>query len=352
MTRPSKADCLAGFALSIGCVPRLGSKAYARIDRFAPSERPTRADADRIVGTGDELLAALSAAPAGAVIWIDGDVNVGDAEDVVVRDVTLASGYGMPDEGDGRLRSTAKPHPLLRAEDGARITGLRIHGDEFEYFDPQDRHPDVDGAIYRVGASVGVEIRGDGVELDSLELAGWTHAGVNVDRPGRTDTSTHVHHVDVVDNPTETLGYGVLVREGMPLVEHAYFDNNRHSVAGAGGERCGYRLRFNVVGDYGSSHAVDMHGTPRETGGHLAGRRFVVRSNVVKLRRSHADGAPQPAVKIDGRPATGGVVRGNWFFNPNGTADNTDRTAAIRQTRARRSGYDDLDVGENVFGVD
>ena len=353
MGRSPKTECLAGFALSIGCAPRLGPRAYARTDRFEPSERVRREEADRVVDSRGGLVAALDDHGPGEVVWVDGDVDLRGESGLVVRDVTLASGYGMDDQPTGRLHTDSKPAPLLRAEDGARLTGLKIHGDEFEYFDPQDRHPGVDGAIYRVGASVGVRVTGDGVELDDLELAGWTHAAVNVDRSGRTDTSTHVHHLDVVDNPAGSLGYGVLVRAGTPLVEHAYFDNNRHSVAGTGAPDCGYLLRFNVVCDHGTSHAIDMHGRkPAGADGPIAGRRFVVRDNVVKLRRSHLTGTPQPALKVRGRPLEGGLVQGNWFFNPNGEIDNENPESAIRQIHAPRYEYDNLDVRENVFGVD
>ena len=349
--RASKAECLAGFSNTIGCVPSLGPDAFVKTDHFDPSERVTRADADRVVSARAELLDALDDARRGDVVWVDGDVDMGDAEDVSVEGVTLASGYGLPDESAGRLRSDEKPGPMLSAEDGARITGLRLHGDEFEYFDPADRFPDVEKPIYRVGASTGVFVRGDGVEIDNLELSGWTHSGVGVRREGRADTSTHVHHLDAVDNPAETLGYGVSVREGRPLIEHCYLDNNRHSVAGTGGKNCGYVVRFCVVGDYHSSHPIDMHGQNHpDHEGKIAGRRTEIRDNVVKFRQSFLDGAALPAVKFRGRPIERSVVAKNWFFNENGECDNQNRASAVRQLHASRHEYANLDVRDNVYG--
>ena len=350
--RASKAECLAGFSNTIGCVPSLGPDAFVKTDRFDPSERVTRADADREVSSRAGLLDALDDARRGDVVWVDGDVDMGDAEDVSVEGVTLASGYGLPDDPAGRLHSDEKPGPMLSAEDGARVTGLRVHGDEFEYFDPADRFPDVDKPIYRVGASTGIFVRGDGVEVDNLELSGWTYAGVGVRREGRADTSTHIHHVDAVDNPAESVGYGVEAREGRPLIEHSYFDNNRHSVAGSGFENCGYVLRYCVVGDYHSSHPIDMHGRSRE--GHdvkIAGRRTRIANNVVKFRQSHLDGTRLSAVKFRGRPLERSVVAHNWFFNDNDACDSADASSAVRQVAGPRHEYVNLDVRDNVYGT-
>ena len=350
--RASKAECLAGFSDTIGCVPEMGPDAFARTDRFDPSERVTRADADRVVSSRAGLLNALDDARRGDVVWVDGEIDTGDAEDVSVAGVTLASGYGLPDEPAGRLHSDEKPGPMLSAEDGARITGLRIHGDEFEYFDPADRFPDVEKPIYRVGASTGIFVRGDGVEVDNLELSGWTHAGVGVRREGRADTSTHIHHLDAVDNPAETLGYGVSVTEGRPLIEHCYLDNNRHSVTGTGQENCDYVVRFCVVGDYHSSHPIDMHGRNHpDHDGKIAGRRTEIVNNVVKFRRSFLDGAELSAVKFRGRPIERALVAENWFFNAHATCDNQNRASAVRQLYAPRGEYDNIEVRDNVYGV-
>ncbi len=349
--RASKAECLAGFSNTIGCVPKMGPDAFVKTDRFEPSERVTRADADRTVSSRGELLSALDDAGRGEVVWVEGEIDMGDAEDVPVEGVTLASGYGLPDEPAGRLYTDEKPGPMLSAEDGARITGLRVHGDEFEYFDPADRYPDVDKPIYRVGASTGIFVRGDGVELDNLELSGWTHAGAGVRREGRADTSTHVHHVDAVDNPAASLGYGVVVGEGRPLVEHCYFDNNRHSVAGTGVENCGYDVRFCVVGDYHSSHPIDMHGKKREGRDiKIAGGRTRIVNNVVKFRESHLDGTRLPAVKFRGRPVERSAVTENWFFNENDKCDSRDPSSAVLQAAGPRHEYVNLDVRDNVYG--
>lgn len=349
--RADKAECLAGFS-NVGCVPSLGSDAFAKTDRFEPSERVRRADADRVVASREGLLSALDAADRDDVVWVDGDVDVGDAEGVTVEEVTLASGYGLPDEPTGRLRSDRKPGPMLSAEDGARITGLEIHGDEFEYFDPADRFPGAEKPIYRVGASTGVFVRGDGVELDNLALSGWTHAGVGVRREGRADTATHVHHVDAVDNPAESLGYGVEVREGRPVIEHCYFDNNRHSVAGSGFANCGYVLRYSVVGGYHPSHPIDMHGRSHpDYDVAIAGRKTRIAGNAVKFRRSHLDGARLSAVRFRGRPLERSAVTGNWFFNDNDVCDSSDASTAVRQTAGPRREYVNLDVRDNVYGA-
>jgi hypothetical protein len=351
-SRPSKAACLDGFSASIGCVDSLGPSAFPQTDVFDPSERVDRADADWVVDSRAGLLDALDDHAPGDVVWIDDLVDVGDAERIPLEDVTLASGYGDGDAVTGALRTEEKPAPLFYADDDVRVTGLRIHGDEFDYFDPADRYPDADKPIYEVGDSAAIFVRGDDVELDNLELSGWTYAGVSVRREGRDDVRTHVHHVDVVDNPAESLGYGVTVVEGRPLVELSYFDNNRHSIAGSGWEHCGYVVRFNVVGDFHSSHAIDMHGDRVEGREHpIAGRRIRIYNNVVKHRRSHVNDAPSPAIKIRGRPLERADVVGNWFFRER-RVDNESNAVPIRQLYAPRDSFRNVHVSSNEYGVD
>ena len=351
--RPSKAECLDGFSDAIGAVERLGPEAFPQRDVFEPSRRVTRSDADHVVDSRSGLLDALSDHAPGAVIWVDGTIDVGDAEGLELADVTLASGYGASDQATGTLWSDEKPKPLFHVHDDVRLTGLRLFGDEFEYFDPADRFPGVDKPIYEVGASSAVFVHGDGVELDNLLLSGWTYAGISVRRDGRRDVSTHIHHVDAVDNPAESLGYGVTVREGRPLVELSYFDNNRHSIAGTGRETCGYAVRFCVFGGYHTSHAIDMHG--KHVDGYdlpIAGNRLEVYNNVVKLRRSYHDGRHRSAVKIRGRPTEGAEIVGNWFFNERSAVDNETSESAVRQLHAPKHAFRKMRVADNVYGID
>jgi hypothetical protein len=351
--RPSKDECLDGFDDSVGVVGDLSADRFPETDVFEPSDRIPRAAADRVVDDRAGLLEALRSHDPGAVVWVDGDIDVGDAEGVELRDVTLAGGHGLADEPTSTLRTETKPRPLFEAGDDVRITGLRLHGDEFEFFDPADRYPDVEKPIYKVGASTGVEVTGDDVELDNLEAAGWTYAGIVVDRSGRDDVRTHVHHADLVDNPAESLGYGVTASEGRPLVELCYFDNNRHSVAGVGGRHCGYVLRYCVVGDHHSSHAIDMHGASHDGDGPpIAGRRTQIYNNVVKQRRNPYKGHPRNAVKFRGRPIERSSVTGNWFFHETDRVDNETHEVAVRQTCAPRHSFDNLEVSDNVYGTD
>jgi hypothetical protein len=352
-SRPSKATCLDGFAASIGCVNSLGPAAFPKADVFDPSERIERARADWIVESRSGLLAAIDDHGPGDTIWVDDHIDMGDAESVVLEDVTLASGYGDDDAITGLLRTDRKPGPLFSVEDDVRITGLKIHGDEFDYFDPADRYPGADKPIYEVGDSAAIFVRGDDVELDNLELSGWTYAGVSVRREGRSDVRTHIHHVDVVDNPADSLGYGVTVVEGCPLVELSYFDNNRHSIAGSGWRTCGYVLRFNVVGGFHSSHAIDMHGERVAGRSHpIAGRRIRIYNNVVKHRRSHVSGTPSPAIKFRGRPLERADVVDNWFFHESAAVDNESNDVAIRQLHAPRREFRNVDVSNNRYGTD
>jgi hypothetical protein len=352
-SRESKAACLDGFGASIGCVGHLGPAAFPQTDVFDPSERVPRAAATWIVETRAGLRDAIDHHDPGDIVWVDGVVDVAGMEGLELEDVTLASGYGLDDAPTGRLHTDTKPHPLFEVGDDVRITGLEIHGDEFEYFDPADRYPGVDKPIYEVGDAAAIVVRGDDVELDNLELSGWTYAGISVRREGRDDTRTHVHHVDAVDNPAESLGYGVVAVEGCPLVELSYFDNNRHSIAGSGWKHCGYVARFNVVGGFHSSHAIDMHGDSHDDVPYrIAGRHTRIYNNVVKLRRSHVDGHPRPAVKFRGRPLGHADVVGNWFFNPNSTVNNESNAVAVRQLHAPRDEFRDLQVAENRYGTD
>lgn len=236
---------------------------------WAETKRVTPDDADVEVTTYDGLKDALAELKgSGGTIWLDTDEINLRGEDIdrlkVHDDITVASGRGV-DEWPTCTIKVAKPNGFFNiVGDGSRLTGFELVGDETEYFDPRDRYPDAEKPIYKVGASNGVQVRGDKTELDNLVVRGFTHAGIFVVRDGASvespDYLTYIHHCELVDNPADTLGYGVTVRRGGPVITKCFFDNNRHSVAGSGFKNCHYVVSYSIVGPTTSSHALDMHG--------------------------------------------------------------------------------------------
>lgn len=335
--------------------------AFGESSNYTNSGRVRRDEADFVVQTKNGLKSALGKLrPAGeaGVIWLATDTLdlTGEEHLRVGAGVTLASGRGLPDTPTCTI-TCDKPPTLFHLADGARVTSLEIEGTETEYFDPAERvrsefglEPgELDGApIYKVGTSRALLVEGDDVEIDNCVLRGFTHAAVLIERPQTKAVgarySTHVHHCDITDNPADSLGYGVAVRGGYPIIEHCFFDNNRHSTAGRGDANCHSVIRYNVVGPTTSSHAIDMHGQrqsssrgsdltklerisdpSRVEGVKSAGGRISIHHNVIMPMSV-------PDVKIRGVPTHGIQLHGNLLFNPKEPADGTigDRGDAYR----------------------
>jgi hypothetical protein len=240
--------------------------------------------------------------------------------------VTLASGRGFEGSAGGELYvSTTEGRAMLRAcGDGARVTGLRLHGSE-----PTECPPEWPSACEgedRTGGvncrdcmprSVGIQLQDvDDVEVDNCELTGWTYGAVNLVR----SMNGHVHHNHIHHNQRQGLGYGVVLsgssNPATALIEHNRFDYNRHSVAGSGADGQSYEARNNLVLGHANGHVFDMHGVNEalSNGSSVAGTEILVHGNTV-LPTTHY------ALVVRGRPTVGSYLYSNCLARSNaGTA--------------------------------
>ena len=282
----------------------------------------TRDQATAVVTSRSGLKEELDAAESGDVVFIPPTVTIdltGMWQLIVPGGVTLAGGRGIrgprgPLPGallhsqDGDEPPGRETYAKFILDKGARLTGLRLRGHHHEYVNPQYAY---DGDYYaHRGDGVAVPFEG---EVDNNEIYDWVHAAVSV------DDSSHVHHNHIHHNTWEGLGYGVSVGTGgMPIIEHNYFNYNRHSINGAGDPRTSYVARYNVVGPEWMGHPFDMHGTEDGDGG-IAGDRIEIHHNTFQnnsvLSINTRDPGPEPAIKIRGTPTTGVWIERNWFYH-------------------------------------
>lgn len=335
----SREELLEPYDSAIGGGEDYSADEFAEQSPYTDSQSVTPEQADFTVSTQEGLVSAieeLNNTSSGGTIFVDTDsLILDDLSDVAIEvPITLASGRGRSGVPAATFDLT-KPQPLFQVKSGGvRFTGLEFSADETERFDPKDRYPDVPpgDAIYKVGASSGIFIQDageEGVEIDNCLFEGFTYAGVSIRRDKATsdsvDLKTYIHHTTFVNNPCDDLGYGVAVRQGAPLVEYCYFDNNRHDITGSGWKNCHYVLRNSVIGPTSWSHAIDVHDqdqhsehgvdlstldrfSAEEVEGHsIAGGRFSIHHNVL-MHKEHT------GVKFRGIPVKGFQLHGNIHY--------------------------------------
>jgi hypothetical protein len=343
--------------------PAVGGGAAYNADEFAgASGYPhggtfTRSDGDYVVSTADQLEDATDAAEPDATIWVEGDaaIDMTGLSCTLASGVTIASDRGR-DGSEGALlyQDHNEFNTFLKTGgDDIRITGIRFSGPEHEYWDLEER--DI-SSIYDVGITWALTIDDDDrIEIDNCRFSGFTYTGIRVGMWGdyRCD-GIYVHHCEFVNNPSPSLGYGVNVYGGDPLLEYNYFDNNRRSVVGVGGDLpVNYVVRNNLFGPRTRLAPIDVHGgTVNDMDEPQAGVRMIIDNNVVLSEEGIRSGSPQPAVVIRGVPRERAYVRRNWFFTsraPPFSADEGtgDGGGAIRQWTDR---YTAITAFNNITG--
>ncbi|QLD88687.1 hypothetical protein HWV07_06405 [Natronomonas salina] len=259
-----------------------------------------RSQADYVVDTKSELGNALSSASSGDIVYVAGNatIDIGGSTFTVPSGVTLASNRGIDDAPGGLIR-TDRETKMINVRRGGRVTGLRIQGKYYSYFDPRgdDSYP----------TGTGVRVTGSDVEVDNCEIWGFAYAGVNA-----SSNTPHIHHNHIHHTPRAGLGYGVVMSGGHPVIEWNYFNYNRHAIAGSGGG--GYTARYNHVGPDTIGHIFDMH--------RPGGDRIHIYRNTVEAV-GHVNGGSKefPAVVIRGVPSDVALIEDNWFYNPNPPRD-------------------------------
>lgn len=340
-------------ATGITGVPAVSEPAMASTSDPAPTDLEigggaghdtyvTPDEADVVVSTRSELLAAFDDASRGDVIYVsDGaEIDLSERRITVPAGVTLASGRGRDGSPGALITADDRTSRLFQVyDDDVRITGLRFRGHHVGYYDP--------GGDVWANASLAVRAYAD-CEVDNCEFFGWTHAAVGIGRHGSDpiDSAAHVHHCSFHDNMMSGLGYGVVVYRGDPLIEHSYFDRNRHSIAGGGRDGCSYEARYNIQGPTNLLFGFEMHSP--------GGDEVRIHHNTFELVERR-DGRRTPAVAIRGTPETGAWIRNNWFHNPRDPGEDRFVAGAAvvqYQNDAGGDGWDNVAVSNNHYGPD
>lgn len=262
-------------------------------------------EGDFTVSTVEELIAALGRARSGQVIVVAPQAEIdltGHVKVPISPGVVLAGHRGL-NGASGPLIYTDEfdTFPLLYADEGVRITGLRLRGPD----------PETQDSAYGLPNSAAIETRGSRVEVDNNEIFNWSYAGVYVRHP-----QAYVHH-NVIHHVRRTgLGYPVSVNQGTAVIEANYIDWYRHAIASSGMPGSGYEARYNLIGPHATSFAFDMHGgadwcpkrttpcSPEEQ--RMGGEWIRVYYNTFHVTQ-------QRAIGIRGVPLQGGEIYGNWF---------------------------------------
>ncbi len=228
--------------------PIAGGNGYSKI--------LTEADADAVVSTKSQLLAALSAASSGDVVFVDPSASIdmtGTLNTIIPGGVTLASDRGRSGSKGALLFTNQRPrlqdqNALLRAGGpGVRVTGLRLQGPTTVIADRAHRES---VGIY------GIVTDATDFEVDNNEFYGWGLMAVKLDPA----TGCYVHHNYIHHNRVTGAGYGVWVAKGGPAeIDANLFDANRHSIASSSNSTASWRGRYNVVLDRGNGHSFDRH---------------------------------------------------------------------------------------------
>lgn len=240
---------------------------------------------DYVVETAEDLMRALIQAKEGQVVFIKGDavidMTVIQATMIIRQGVTLASDRGNQGSTGALIYSDTLYSPIFTAYDNARITGLTIRG-----ADPEPRiefhkrcfsgdNPKGSSYYYRLNTNNGIDTARPGLTVDNCELAGFSHAAINL-----SSTDHYIHHNYIHHNQRNGLGYGVCHGKAISLIEYNLMNYNRHDIAGTGASGSGYEARNNLQMGASLSHCFDMHGgSDRGDGTNIAGNTILMHHN-------------------------------------------------------------------------
>lgn len=277
-----------------------------------------------IVSSGDytarnaeQLIAALSAAKPGQIVFIPGETEI-DLTTLIYIDklmlqvpqgVTLAGNRGQDGSRGALLTSDALDTPIMIEATGpdVRITGLRIRGPNSKrYLDHHRRAfgPGGDGHAYyyKFPTQDGIRAAHDGLVVDNCNISGFGHAAIYL-----TKGQHHkIHHNFIHHCQYNGLGYGVSHDVASSTIEFNVFEANRHSIAGTGRPGCSYVARHNLELGTSLSHCFDMHGgRDRKDNTDIAGTAIEICNNTFR--------APQTPVVIRGTPDESCAVHHNLF---------------------------------------
>lgn len=266
----------------------------------------------------ETLLAALSKAKRGQVVFIPGETEIDLTARIYIEQLVLNVPEGVILAGDrghngskGALLTsdTLKTPVMIRATGpDVRITGLRIRGpNPKRYLDHYKRAFGPGGGgydyYYKFPTSDGIRTEYPRLEVDNCEISAFANAGIYLVK----GKGHHIHHNFIHHCQYDGLGYGVCHDTASSLIEYNLFDWNRHSITGTGRAGCGYVARHNIELGVSLSHCFDMHGgRDRNDGTDIAGTSIEISNNTFRA-------ATTPVV-IRGVPQEKCDVHHNWFL--------------------------------------
>jgi len=278
-----------------------------------------------LIKTLDELIAGLSTAKAGDVLFLDGAAEFDCTTLVAIEKlvlevpggVTLASDRGKDGSAGALVCSDwFATRPLFRAMGAnVRFTGLRVAGpNPKRCLEHHRRSFAVEGHdrenrrgheyYYKFPVSDGIVTEHSNLTVDNCEIGGWSHAGIYLLK----GKGHHIHHNFIHHNQYNGLGYGISHDQAFSKIERNCFNSNRHSIAGTGKSGSGYEACHNVELGESLSHCFDMHGgRDRRDGTDIAGTAMKVAHN--------SFGSPETALVVRGTPDEGTTIGNNWFYH-------------------------------------
>lgn len=268
-----------------------------------------RSDAHFVVSTIGELKDALNDAFFDEVVWVDGEINIGSERITVPDSVVLASGRGTEDT-TGTIRVTGNQEGALLVEDEARVTGLRILG---------NNHDNINGYT-QSGSGIGLLCVNDQQRIDNNIISGHAWTGV---RAGEAI----VEHNRVLKSGREGLGYGIYSdfpetndSDTGTVIRRNHISHCRHMIAGPGTD-ASYTAHDNLITGPMFDHCIDMHQTDGTAGDEIYIHHNRVEPFVIPQYVDRNPGEVTSAVLIRGVPITACEVHHNWFWNPDDPVD-------------------------------
>ena len=266
---------------------------------------------DVTVRSFDQLQQAAESASAGANVYIPPDVTITASADEVTfdqRGLTLYSDGGNYGQGGGviRLPKGSNGDTVQIAGRGSTVSGIRFIGPfpDYVHGETGDEPENANG----------IKVTAPGVTVQQVELAGFTHYGVQFEEvDSGLLTLSYGHH-----NTHPGLGYAISVNRANVSIKYNRFNANRHSIQTTRDTESSYYAEGNIQGPKRPNHAFDTHSGSRTDAAH-GGRRIVIVNNTFLPPSSETDAAgdemDDPAIEIDGRlgPVEGALVANNAF---------------------------------------
>jgi hypothetical protein len=308
-------------------------------------------EAYRVVSTRSQLLAALSSATSGQIIYVadTAEIDLSGSQDIIVpAGITLASGRGRNGSLGGLIYTNTMTYhysSFLRPQDHVTFSGIRLRGP--------------DGAVGSNGADPtvwGIRCSSHhGLVVENCEIYDWTFAGVAIYTDGLTDPQSpdrgYVHHNYIHNNQRSGYGYGVDVGMASALIEANLFDYGRHFIAGNRDYPVtNYEARYNVFGSHCTNAMVDCHGgnDSQDWGNPNPPNAACPAGGTLLIHHNTFQSATQASVGIRGVPATICKVYNNWTYWPERYSTTTFKQ---RLENLGLTPYVRMQVYDNWFGT-